>query len=170
MGQNVLVLCNQRKWLPVQYSLLFHVEAYTLDDMEHTRHQASQILLVLWGHDILNIYSYIVQAEGINWRHTLSRIYLYILTRCRSYSCSHMCHLCCSFCRRHTGQAPGPSNLSLSTAGHTHGLLQLHTQQHKISFIYSLSAAETLFASEEFIYSTIIIIHNIDNTNVTTLF
>lgn len=39
-------LYNYRK-LPVQYSLVFHAEAYTPDDMQHTLHQALQILFEL---------------------------------------------------------------------------------------------------------------------------
>lgn len=42
-----------------------------------------------------------------------------------------MRHLCCSSCRRDTGQAPDPSSLSLNTAGHTRGRLQLQPWSEK---------------------------------------
>lgn len=51
-----------------------------------------------------------------------------LLTLWKNYSCPHMCRLCCSPCRRDTGQAPGPSSLRLNIERHTRGPLQLqHT-------------------------------------------
>lgn len=54
---------------------------------------------------------------------------IYQPTQSKNYSWPHMCLLDCSSYRTDTGQVLGPSSLSLSTVGHTHGPLQLHTQQ-----------------------------------------
>lgn len=77
-------------------------------------------------------YSKEIELDKLNSTHISNNI-TYLLTQCENYSCPHMCRLGCSSYRRHTGRAPGPSTLSLNTAGHTHGPLQLHKHGRKTS-------------------------------------